>query len=252
MQANIGGIVPLSTVDWHGRSTLVIFFNGCPFRCGYCHNYSLLNGSNLIDLEIVQKRILESKPFISAVVFLGGEPLLQAEAVEEIAAFVKKNGLFVGIHTNGFYPKAVTNLINKGLADKFFIDIKAPLTRLSYEKVIGVSSSFAASNTGESIRIVDQSPLDLEIKTPVFPDIVGSKEDIRMIAKWLNDNITQKQKLTYVLRQGKGQNSNDSAFRKMPFLSPAEMDELAKTALRYLEGVTVITQTDEEGRVEKS
>ncbi|MCL2549384.1 MAG: anaerobic ribonucleoside-triphosphate reductase activating protein [Methanimicrococcus sp.] len=251
MQANIGGIVPLSTVDWHGRSSLVIFFNGCPFHCGYCHNYSLLNGSNPVDLEWVQKRIMESKPFISAVVFLGGEPLLQAEAVEKIAGFVKTNGLRVGIHTNGFYPQAVSNLINKGLADKFFIDIKAPLTRLSYEKVIGVSSSSAASNIGESVRIVDQSPLDLEVKTIVFPDILGSKEDIRMIAQWLNDNITQKQKLTYVLGQGKGQNSNDPVFRKMSFLSPAEMDELAKTALRYLEGATVVTQTDEEGRVEK-
>ena len=209
----------------------------------------------MVDLEWVQKRILESKPFISAVVFLGGEPLLQAEAAEQIAAFSKMNGLHVGIHTNGFYPEAVSNLINKGLADKFFIDVKAPLTGLSLEKVIGMSSSSssaAAAKIIESVQIIDQSPLELEVKTTVFPDIVGTKADIRLIAEWLNGNIFQKQKLTYVLQQGKGQNSNDPVFQKMSFLSPAEMDELAKTALRYLEGAAVFTQTDEEGRVEKS
>ncbi|MCL2862889.1 MAG: anaerobic ribonucleoside-triphosphate reductase activating protein [Methanimicrococcus sp.] len=251
MQANIGGIVPLSTVDWHGRSAVVIFFEGCPFRCGYCHNHHLLDAAHPVDSERVQKRILESKPFVSAVVFSGGEPLLQAAAVEEIAAFSKANDLRVGIHTNGFYPEAVSDLINKGLADKFFIDIKAPLTLPSHEKVIGFSSPTAAPNIAESIKIVDSSSLELEVKTTVFPDIAGSKEDIRLIAKWLSGNVLQKQKMTYVLQQGKGQNTNDSAFQEMAFLSPAEMDELAKTTLQNLEGAAVFTQTDEEGRVGK-
>lgn len=251
MQANIGGIVPLSTVDWHGRSALVIFFNGCPFRCGYCHNAHLLMQSNPVDLDLVRQRILESKPFISAVVFLGGEPLLQSEAVEEIAAFSKEKGLAVGIHTNGFYPEAVLNLIDKGLVDKFFIDIKAPFDEASHEKVIGISSFDAVSNIGKSVLIVDRSPLELEIKTTVFPAQVGSKEDVRRIAEWLDAHITQKQKLTYVLQQGKGENAGDPVFREMSFLSPAEMDALAKVAFCSLKGAAVLTQTDEEGRAEK-
>ncbi|MDR0767352.1 MAG: anaerobic ribonucleoside-triphosphate reductase activating protein [Methanosarcinales archaeon] len=276
MNANVGGIVPLSTVDWRGRSAVTVFLNGCPFRCGYCHNYDLLTKVNPTDLELVKKRILESKPYVSAVVFLGGEPLMQEDAVLEIAAFAKENGLFVGIHTNGFYPEAAASLIEKGLADKFFIDIKAPLENEIYNKTVGIQdekqkmkreSLGAALRVDRSfgpvknekiierlqktIQIVDESLSELEIKTTVFPECVGTKEQIAEISKWMNENIKQKEKLTYVLQQGKGVNSNDPVFQKMTFLSPEEMDRLAEIALENLEKTMVFTQTDENGRVEK-
>lgn len=250
MNANVGGVVPLSTVDWHGKSAAVIFLNGCPFRCGYCHNYDLLEKSNPTDLELVKKRVAESKPFISAVVFLGGEPLMQGEAVSEIAEFAKEQGLQIGIHTNGFYPKTVAALIENKLADKFFVDIKASFDK-SYEKTVGIQSNAVISNIQKSIQIIDESPAELEIKTTVFPEIVGSKSDIDNISKWMNKNIKNKSKLTYILQQGKGGNSKDPAFQKMSFLSPEEMDILANAALENLDGGIVFTQTDEDGRVEK-
>jgi len=249
MIANIGGIVPLSTVDWHGRSSVVVFFNGCPFHCGYCHNYDLLTQSNPIDLESVKKKIAESKPYVSAVVFLGGEPLLQCGAAVEISRFAQENNLLVGIHTNGYYPKAVQYLIENKLADKFFVDIKAPFNESAYQKTIAFSSDKTISNIQETIRIIDKSPLDLEIKTTVFPKSVGSETDIASIADWIHANVFEKQKLTYVLQQGKGKNSNDPVFQEMSFLSPAEMKRLADIALDRLKDAVVITQTDEEGRV---
>lgn len=256
MSANIGGIVPLSTVDWHGKSAIVIFFNGCPFRCGYCHNFNLLTQNCPVEIAHVQKRILESKPFISSVVLLGGEPLMQGDAVEEIASFAKEKGLFVGIHTNGFYPKTVQNLIDKNLTDKFFIDIKAPFDQETYGKTVGVVSGpifeKMIPNIQKTIEIVDNSSVELEIKTTVFPNFIGTKEQIDSISKWMNENIHQKQKLTYVLQQGKGGNSNDPVFQEMTFLSPEEMDELAEIALKNLIDAAVITQTDEEGRVIKN
>lgn len=252
MNANVGGVVPLSTVDWHGKSAVVIFLNGCSFRCGYCHNYDLLAKSNPTDLDLVKKRIQESKPFVSAVVFLGGEPLMQGDAVEEIAAFAQQNGLKVGIHTNGYYPGTVSSLIEKNRADKFFIDIKAPFEKEIYNKTVGVQTENIIERIQETIRIVDESPAELEIKTTVFPEIVGTKEQIAEITKWMNENIKQKTKLTYVLQQGKGGNSNDPVFQKMTFLSPEEMDDLAGVALENLKNADVITQTDEDGRVIKT
>ncbi len=252
MNANVGGVVPLSTVDWHGKSAAVVFLNGCPFRCGYCHNFDLLTKSNPTDLELVKKRIAESKPFISAVVFLGGEPLMQGDAVKEIAVFVKENGLKVGIHTNGYYPETVRSLIEKNLADKFFIDIKAPFEKEIYNKTVGIQAENAIERIQKTIQIIDESPAELEIKTTVFPERVGTRDQIAEISEWMNDNIKQKTKLTYVLQQGRGGNSNDPIFQKMTFLSPEEMNELAKTALENLKNTVVITQTDEDGRVVKN
>ncbi|MDV0445038.1 7-carboxy-7-deazaguanine synthase [Methanimicrococcus sp. At1] len=251
MNANVGGVVPLSTVDWHGKSSVVVFLNGCPFRCGYCHNYDLLTKSNPTDLELVKKRIMESKPYVSAVVFLGGEPLMQEDAVLEIAAFAKENNLLVGIHTNGFYPETAAALIEKNLADKFFIDIKAPLEIEIYEKTVGAKNEKMIERIQETLRLADGSAAELEIKTTVFPESVGTKDQIEEISKWMNENIKQKQKLTYVLQQGKGGNSDDPVFQKMTFLSPEEMDELAEIALRNLKNTAVFTQTDEDGRVLK-
>ncbi|WNY27860.1 7-carboxy-7-deazaguanine synthase [Methanimicrococcus stummii] len=251
MNANVGGVVPLSTVDWHGKSSVVVFLNGCPFRCGYCHNYDLLTKSNPTDLELVKKRISESKPYVSAVVFLGGEPLMQEDAVLEIAAFAKENNLLVGIHTNGYYPDVMASLIEKNLADKFFVDIKAPLDLEIYEKTVGAYSDDIVSNIQKTIQIIDESPAALEIKTTTFPELVGTKDQIAAISKQLNEKIRQKEKLTYVLQQGKGGNSNDPIFQKMTFLSPEEMDELAEIALLNLKNTPVFTQTDENGRVLK-
>jgi pyruvate-formate lyase-activating enzyme len=38
----VAGVVPLTTVDYPGRLALVVFTQGCPWRCGYCHNTDLL------------------------------------------------------------------------------------------------------------------------------------------------------------------------------------------------------------------
>ena len=254
MNANVGGIVPLSTVDWRGCSSIVIFLNGCPFRCGYCHNSHLLTESNPTDIEIVKKRIMESKPFISAVVFLGGEPLMQSETVSEISKFAKENNLRVGIHTNGYYPDAVFSLLENKSADKFFVDIKAPLNPDDYAKVSGVPENCGSDlieKIQKTIRLIDQSEAELEIKTTVFPKEVGTKDDIFKISKWMSGNISQKQKTTYVLQQGKGDNANDPIFKEMSFLSPEEMNALAKIAVENLPDISVFTQTDEDGRVEK-
>src|SRR5450759_6030856 len=38
----IGGLTPLSLSDWPGQLAAVVFCQGCPWRCGYCHNPHLI------------------------------------------------------------------------------------------------------------------------------------------------------------------------------------------------------------------
>ncbi|MCH2242819.1 MAG: anaerobic ribonucleoside-triphosphate reductase activating protein, partial [Aquabacterium sp.] len=37
----VGGYTPLSTTDWPDRLAAVVFIQGCPWRCHYCHNPQL-------------------------------------------------------------------------------------------------------------------------------------------------------------------------------------------------------------------
>jgi pyruvate formate lyase activating enzyme len=125
MEVNFGGFVPVSTVDWRGKSVCTVFLRGCPVRCTYCHNASILSGTDLRPVEEVIRMIRSSQLLISGVVFSGGEPTLQGDALVALAGAVKKIGLLVGVQTNGVYPDVLDTLIRNSLVDRVALDIKA-------------------------------------------------------------------------------------------------------------------------------
>ena len=125
MDVNFGGFVPISTVDWRGKAVCTVFLRGCPVRCTYCHNASILSGKDMRPVEEVIEMIRSSRLLISGVVFSGGEPTMQGEALIALAGAVKKMGLPVGVQTNGVYPDTLEKLIDQNLVDRIALDIKA-------------------------------------------------------------------------------------------------------------------------------
>ncbi len=227
MKLNFGGMIPVSTVDWYGRSASVIFFNGCPFRCIYCQNYKLLDATNLIALEEIEEKILDVKSFISAVVFSGGEPMMQYEALEQLAKFAKEQGLLVGIETNGYYPKRLKRLIEKKLVDKLFLDIKAPLNDTQrYSTITGKGD--AAERALESLNL----GIATETRTTVF----RSFADVLGIAESLAGHAG-----TYVIQQGIPENAPDKEIQKEKSLSRNELVILAKS-VSFLKDVRIRTR----------
>jgi len=94
----LGGITDMSTVDWYGNVSMVVFFAGCNIRCPYCQNSGLLpfDSGEEVDLDYIEERLIigmNPVPQLDAVVFTGGEPLLQPDAVIEAAELVKSHGL---------------------------------------------------------------------------------------------------------------------------------------------------------------
>ncbi|MCZ7373063.1 MAG: radical SAM protein [Candidatus Methanoperedens sp.] len=94
-----GIMIPVSTIDWYGRAASVIFFNGCNFKCLYCSNNNfirvanqrlepLYRGGSVIDMKEIEKQIHDSKMFISAVVFSGGEPTAHPQELEHLATAI--------------------------------------------------------------------------------------------------------------------------------------------------------------------
>ncbi|MDP3395539.1 MAG: anaerobic ribonucleoside-triphosphate reductase activating protein [Methanoregula sp.] len=129
IKLNFGGFVPLSTVDWRGRSACTVFFRGCPVRCAYCQNLTILAGKDERDIEQIIEMIRGSLLAISGVVFSGGEPTAQKEALLYLARAAKTMGLAVGVHTNGVYPATLEALIKEKLIDHVALDIKARWAR---------------------------------------------------------------------------------------------------------------------------
>lgn len=200
---NLNSIIYLSTVDWNGHSSITLFFNGCSFNCKYCYNLDCLTEKKKVSLNFIKNEIKKSIKFISSVVFLGGEPLEQIDSIIELAKYSKENNLLVGIHTNGFNTNGIIRLIALNIVDKFFVDIKAPFNNNKYFNIIqNKNIEKIIDNIKKSIIYIDSSSIELELKTTIIPMISGSKEDILEIANWINNNIKNKNKTTYILQQG--------------------------------------------------
>ncbi len=255
MKVNYAGTVPISTLDWTGKAAVTIFFRGCPLRCPYCQNHSYLEGPGLVELDFVKEKIKISKPFVSAVVFSGGEPLMQ-EAITSLAEFAKSLGLAVGVHTNGCYPERVAELVKRKLVDKFFIDVKAPLDDPElYGKVTGCENrgeDIHPSGTPEeiteavakTIEIADASGLELELRTTVIRDFIGNEKEISLIAAWISENVKNRE-ITYVLQQGVPEHSLQEELRGIRILEREELLKLGEIAKDFLGEVRI--RTKEEG-----
>lgn len=95
----------LGTYDGPGIR-LVVFLQGCNFRCLYCANPDtiIMQGGTLTPIdEIVQKAVNE-RPFFGkkgGVTFSGGEPTLQAESLLPLVDALHEHNISVCIDTNG-------------------------------------------------------------------------------------------------------------------------------------------------------
>jgi pyruvate formate lyase activating enzyme len=250
MKVNYGSTVPISTVDWHGKVSIVFFLRGCPYRCPYCQNHELLFESNLVDTSLLEAEMKKSRPFVSSVVFSGGEPLMQKDAVMHLARFAKKIGLLVGIHTNGYYPHVMAELMETGLVDKFFIDVKAPLDDVKkYAKAIGcldytdihIDPQKVIEKVSRSISLALEKDIELEMRTTIIRDFMGSSDEVSEIAKSINE-LTGSREPVYVLQQGFAENAMMESLRDIKPLSRDELAELADVAHGFLDNIYVRTK----------
>ncbi|PWR71729.1 anaerobic ribonucleoside-triphosphate reductase activating protein [Methanospirillum lacunae] len=176
---NFAGFVPLSTVDWRGRSVCVIFFRGCPVRCWYCQNPGIQSGTDIKDCMEILSMIRSAELLISGVVFSGGEATMQPDALRFLAEHVKRMGLVTGLHTNGVFPEVLADLISKRLIDLVALDIKPDWnlnTVKGKERALGdeVKRSLALCSSGYR----EGSLPKFEVVLTLFP---GSSEQVASV-----------------------------------------------------------------------
>jgi pyruvate formate lyase activating enzyme len=104
MKGKIHSFQSLGAVDGPGLR-YVVFMQGCPLRCVYCHNpdtWSTIGEEYTID-EVL-KKILRCKPYFAkdgGVTVSGGEPLLQWEFVSELFLRLHEAGIHTALDTSG-------------------------------------------------------------------------------------------------------------------------------------------------------
>lgn len=163
MKINLGGVISLSANEWKDHVSIVIFFNGCPFNCAYCHNSQMIDAINYVDIDIVKDEIRKSLPFVNSICFTGGEPTMNQKPLEEILKFAKSLNLSTLIETNGYFPEILKNLYEKRLVDELYIDIKT--TKEEYPGVTKKSDAY--DRLLETLKV----PIPHTTRTTIFKNI---------------------------------------------------------------------------------
>lgn len=179
-EIQIGGLVSFTTIDYPGKLAAVIFLVGCPLRCAYCSNPHLLDvRDGEYDPEKVFDWLKERVGKLEAVVFSGGEALMQGDAVLEYMQRVKKLGFKIGLHTNGFYPETLKRASDT--VDWIGLDYKA--TRNKYPELVG--QNIAHDHMTKSLSIWLDTGKDFEVRITCDPRHI-TKLDLLEIVNDLN------------------------------------------------------------------
>lgn len=105
MKGKLHSVQSLGAVDGPGVR-YVVFLQGCPLRCAYCHNpdtWDFAGGTEREAAELV-KEICRFKPYFGTkggVTVSGGEPLQQAPFVEELFRLLHEGGIHTALDTSG-------------------------------------------------------------------------------------------------------------------------------------------------------
>ncbi|MDR3005407.1 MAG: radical SAM protein, partial [Acidovorax sp.] len=71
----VGGLTPFTSIDYPGKLSAVIYVQGCPLRCSYCHNPHLQQRcAGTQTWGAVHAWLQRRVGLVEAVVFSGGEP----------------------------------------------------------------------------------------------------------------------------------------------------------------------------------
>ena len=191
MIGKIHSFESFGTVDGPGIR-FVIFMQGCPMRCKYCHNPDTWDtgGGMRYTAEEVAARAMRYKSYISnggGVTVSGGEPLLQSEFICELFRILKANGIHTAIDTSGIiFDKAQ---LDKLLAytDLVLLDIKH-IDDNEHKKLTGHSNK----NVLEFARYLSEKGVDIWIRHVLVEGITDNDEYLYKLKSFIDGLPTVK------------------------------------------------------------
>ena len=166
-------MVQPTMVDYPGKMAALFFTRGCNFRCGYCHNSSLLGGGEKAFTwqELAEFCDAYRRQWVDAVSISGGEPTLQPQ-LKETLEFLRKRGFLLKVDSNGSRPEIIADILP--LVDFLAMDIKCSLEK--YPVLTGWKRPEAIIASIEQIKT---NARDYEFRTTL---IEGFHDDAEIIA----------------------------------------------------------------------
>lgn len=186
IKGNIHSIETCGTVDGPGIR-FVIFMQGCPLRCQYCHNPDTwqTDTNKLMTVDEIMQKYDGVKEFVQSggITVTGGEPLLQIDFVTELFKVAKAHGIHTALDTSGiiFNPENTEN-INKLLkyTDLVLLDIKH-IDDEEHKKLTGASNK----NILAFAQYLSEKQIPVWIRHVVVKDITLNEKYLKELGKFL-------------------------------------------------------------------
>ena len=168
----------MGTYDGPGLR-LVVFLQGCPFKCLYCANPDTISfdGGTPTETEEIVRMAVNQKPFFGrkgGVTFSGGEPTSQAQGLIPLVDKLHEEGIHICIDTNG----GVWNSHVMSKVDLVLLDVKQ-MNPARHESLTGRSNA----RTLETAKWLEGNNKPFWLRYVLVPGISDFEEDIRALGE---------------------------------------------------------------------
>lgn len=211
----IHSLETFGTVDGPGVR-FVVFFQGCPMRCQYCHNPDTWNLEDGQDMEVdeILSRFERNKSFYKTggITATGGEPMMQMEFLTELFSAAKKKGIHTCLDTSGImFPGELADDAESYIAEAHAkrmeqIDALLAVTDLVMLDIKHIESKAHKTLTGHAneniiafARYLDAKNIPAWIRHVVVPGITLEEEELTAFGKFVKtlSNVEKVEVLGY-------------------------------------------------------
>ena len=175
MLGYIASFETMGLVDGPGVR-FVVFLQGCPLRCAYCHNPEMWNISGakyeMTAQELVEK-VKKYRPYFKndgGITLSGGEPLMQSKFVEEVFKLCKSEGIHTCLDTSGCGDDFEAVL---DFCDLVILDVKE-LDDKKYQALTGKK----LDRFNKFLQACQQKNVPLWLRQVIVPNYNDTKESV--------------------------------------------------------------------------
>lgn len=242
MNGRIHSLESCGTVDGPGIR-YVVFVQGCPMRCLYCHNPDTwkMDGGREVSTDEILEEYEHKRSFYKngGITVTGGEPLMQIDFLTELFEKAKKNGIHTCIDTSGvaFHDtdSAWLARLDRLLAvtDLVMLDIKH-INDEEHTKLTAHSNK----NILAFAKYLDMKNIAVWIRHVVVPTITYNKQYLHETGRFIGSlgNVQTVEVLPYHT-MGIAKYDNLKIQYPLKGIEPLDKDELAQAKKWLVEGI---------------
>lgn len=189
MKGRIHSTESFGTVDGPGIR-FVVFLQGCPMRCLYCHNpdtWSVGDGTEVAASDLIAE-YCKNRAFYSkgGITVTGGEPLLQIDFLLELFSLAKKESIHTCIDTSGItynpanaeYSRKLDDLM--ALTDLVMLDIKQ-IDPEKHRRLTGHSNDAVLAFA----KYLESKRIPLWVRHVVVDGYTNDPDDLRRLGQFI-------------------------------------------------------------------